>query len=75
MQDLIRREGSKVNAAIASGAIIYVCGDGGRMEPEVKSALIGVHRSSNSCDEVTARAWMEEMGTQQRYVLDVWAGD
>jgi cytochrome P450/NADPH-cytochrome P450 reductase len=75
VQDLIRREGSKVNAAIASGAIIYVCGDGGRMEPEVKSALIEVHRSANSCDEVAARAWMEEMGTQQRYVLDVWAGD
>jgi cytochrome P450/NADPH-cytochrome P450 reductase len=52
-----------VRALIEQGAIVYVCGDGGRMEPDVKRALAAMY------DE----AWVAKLAADNRYVLDVWA--
>ena len=74
VQHLIATEKDKVVALIEQGAIIYVCGDGGRMEPDVKAALVAIHRERTGADEKAGARWIEEMGAQNRYVLDVWAG-
>ena len=74
VQDLIATQAERVFALIDQGAIVYVCGDGSRMEPEVKAALTGGYRRRAQADEATANAWIDEMGRQGRYVLDVWAG-
>ncbi len=60
VQDLVAQQAEKVRELIASGAIVYVCGDGGRMEPDVKKALA----------EMTD---IDRLATDNRYVLDVWA--
>jgi cytochrome P450/NADPH-cytochrome P450 reductase len=59
---------------IEQRAIIYVCGDGGKMEPDVKAALVAMYREKSGSDAAASARWIEEMGTTSRYVLDVWAG-
>jgi cytochrome P450 / NADPH-cytochrome P450 reductase len=74
VQDLIAAQADAVLALIDRGAVIYVCGDGSRMEPAVKAALTDIHRRRAQIDQTAAKAWIDEMGQQGRYVLDVWAG-
>jgi cytochrome P450/NADPH-cytochrome P450 reductase len=74
VQDLVRRERGAVCALIRDGARIFVCGDGSRMEPDVKRALVRIHAEEGDFDLETADAWMEEMARTDRYVLDVWVG-
>jgi cytochrome P450/NADPH-cytochrome P450 reductase len=33
-----------------------------------------IYREKKSADEAAASRWIDDMGTQNRYVLDVWAG-
>lgn len=63
VQDLVNEQSDRVRALIDQGAIIYVCGDGGRMEPDVKRALVAMY------DE----AFVAQLAADNRYVLDVWA--
>ena len=75
VQDVLRKQGDRVWDLIQSGAHIYVCGDGSRMEPDVKRALTRIYAEENDVDPDAADAWIEEMSRQNRYVLDVWAGN
>jgi cytochrome P450/NADPH-cytochrome P450 reductase len=75
VQHLIAEHSARVSELIEAGAIIYVCGDGSRMEPDVKRALMDV-RIARAGDSVeAARRWIEGLGAAGRYVLDVWAGN
>jgi cytochrome P450/NADPH-cytochrome P450 reductase len=74
VQHLIVAEKDRVCSLIEQGAIIYVCGDGGRMEPDVKATLVGIHRERSGADAGTAQRWIDDLGAKNRYVLDVWAG-
>ncbi|HYC64112.1 MAG TPA: NADPH--cytochrome reductase, partial [Reyranellaceae bacterium] len=60
VQDLLRTQARRVKDLIAAGAIVYVCGDGGRMEPDVKKVL-------------GEMADVARLAAENRYVLDVWA--
>ena len=44
VQNLIAAEKDRVWALIEQGAIVYVCGDGGKMEPDVKATLVAIYR-------------------------------
>jgi cytochrome P450/NADPH-cytochrome P450 reductase len=74
VQHLVAAQKDKVWSLIEQGAITYVCGDGGKMEPDVKAALMAIHRERTGGDEAAAARWIDDMGTRNRYVLDVWAG-
>jgi cytochrome P450/NADPH-cytochrome P450 reductase len=74
VQDVLSRERAKVWALIEQGAHVYVCGDGSRMEPDVKRALVRLYADEKDVGLEEAEAWIEEMGAKDRYVLDVWAG-
>jgi cytochrome P450/NADPH-cytochrome P450 reductase len=74
VQHLVGAQKDKVWNLIEQGAIVYVCGDGGKMEPDVKAALMSIHRERTGGDEAAAARWIDDMGTKNRYVLDVWAG-
>ncbi len=74
VQHLVAAQKDKVWSLIEQGAITYVCGDGGKMEPDVKAALMSIHRERTGGDEAAAARWIDDMGTGNRYVLDVWAG-
>jgi cytochrome P450/NADPH-cytochrome P450 reductase len=70
VQDLIREQGAAVWKLLEAGAVIYVCGDGSRMEPDVRRTLADLAREHGH----DSQAWMDKMIADQRYVLDVWAG-
>ena len=74
VQHLLEEQRDSVWRMIEDGAIVYVCGDGGRMEPDVKATLMRIYREKSNASEDAAQKWIDNMGTQNRYVLDVWAG-
>src|SRR5471032_377034 len=74
VQDLIAAQKDRVWDLIENGAMTYVCGDGGRMEPGVKAALVAIYRERKGADATAAQRWIDDLGTGNRYVLDVWAG-
>jgi cytochrome P450/NADPH-cytochrome P450 reductase len=52
--------------------IVYVCGDGSRMEPDVRATLIDLYRSRTGADEAAANRWVETLTANKHYNLDVW---
>jgi len=74
VQHLVAAEKDKLWQLIEKGAVIFVCGDGGKMEPDVKAALVAIYRERSCTDAAAAARWIEDMGAKNRYVLDVWAG-
>jgi len=74
LRPLTRRDWQDQNKIPQAGAVIFVCGDGGKMEPDVKRKLMDIYREKAGADEAAAQRWIDDMGTQNRYVLDVWAG-
>ncbi len=75
VQDLISREAARVGELIDRGAVIFVCGDGSRMEPDVRRALLRLYRERENADESAAQRWLDDFAASNRYVLDVWAGN
>ena len=49
-------------------------GLGGKMEPGVKATLMELYRERTNGDAAAASKWIDDLGTHNRYVLDVWAG-
>lgn len=74
VQDLIRKERRRVWELIGQGAKIFICGDGSRMEPDVKRTLVRIHSEETDSDAEASEEWIDQMGKTDRYVLDVWAG-
>jgi cytochrome P450 / NADPH-cytochrome P450 reductase len=74
VQNLVTAQKDRVWNLIEQGAIVYVCGDGGKMEPDVKAALVAIYRERKGTDAEAAQRWIDDLGTRNRYVLDVWAG-
>jgi len=74
VQNLVAAQKDRIWSLIAQGAIIYVCGDGGKMEPDVKAALVAIYRERSGVDADTGQRWIDDLGANNRYVLDVWAG-
>jgi cytochrome P450/NADPH-cytochrome P450 reductase len=74
VQNLISAQKDRVWSLIENDAIIYVCGDGEKMEPDVKAALVAICRERSGGDVDAALRWIDDLGAKNRYVLDVWAG-
>src|SRR5438552_7110347 len=74
VQNLVAAQKDKVWSLIEQGAVIFVCGDGGKMEPDVKATLMSIHQEKTGGNADAAARWIDEMGTRNRYVLDAWAG-
>jgi cytochrome P450/NADPH-cytochrome P450 reductase len=73
VQHLVAAQKDRVWSLIEKGAIIYVCGDGGKMEPDVKTALVSIYRERSGANADAGQRWIDDLGTKNRYVLDVWA--
>ena len=74
VQDVLRQQQEKVWKMIEDGAIVYLCGDGARMEPDVRRELTKMYAENTDVSFAEAEAWMENFTADGRYVLDVWAG-
>jgi cytochrome P450/NADPH-cytochrome P450 reductase len=74
VQHQVAAQKDQVWSLIEKGAIVYVCGDGGKMEPDVKAALVSIYRERTGVDADAGLRWIDDLGARNRYVLDVWAG-
>jgi cytochrome P450/NADPH-cytochrome P450 reductase len=74
VQHLVAAQKDQVWNLIEKGAITYVCGDGSKMEPDVKDALVSIYRERSGADADAGLRWIDDLGANNRYVLDVWAG-
>ena len=74
VQDLVAQHGEHVMALLDGGGHVYVCGDGARMEPDVRRTLMQVYAAAKGCSEDDARTWIARMIEEERYLLDVWVG-
>lgn len=75
VQDLVREDRDRLWAMIEAGARIYICGDGGRMEPDVRRALSRIYSEEKDVSADVADAWIDGLVAEGRYNLDVWASN
>jgi cytochrome P450/NADPH-cytochrome P450 reductase len=73
VQDLLRRDGAAVFAALERGAAVYVCGDAKLMAPDVQRAFVEVVEREARVSRAEAEAYVERLRADGRYLQDVWA--
>ncbi|HET7092743.1 MAG TPA: hypothetical protein VFI22_04670, partial [Thermomicrobiales bacterium] len=73
VQDLIRANGEAVWSLIQAGGIVYVCGDGGKMEPAVRQAIADLAATYDGKSADDAKQWQADLAASGRYLADVWA--
>ncbi|HEY0383219.1 MAG TPA: cytochrome P450 [Candidatus Elarobacter sp.] len=72
VQHDIAQHADAVWSVLDNDGVIYVCGDGTRMEPDVRTTLIDLYRRKSGADEPAANRWIETLTAEKRYNLDVW---
>lgn len=60
---------------LESGAVIYVCGDAGRMAPDVRRTFAAIYIEKTGASAVEAENWLNDLTANNRYRLDVWASN
>jgi cytochrome P450/NADPH-cytochrome P450 reductase len=72
VQHRITEHADDVWSILEADGVIYVCGDGSRMEPDVRAAVCALYREKTGADAATASAWIDALTASKRYNLDVW---
>ncbi|MEU4326639.1 bifunctional cytochrome P450/NADPH--P450 reductase [Nonomuraea dietziae] len=70
VQDAVAAQADAVWELLQQGAHVYVCGDGLRMAPAVRQALLAIHRERAEGD---AESWLAGLEAEGRYQQDVFA--
>ena len=74
VQHRIAAESEEIWDLLEAGAKVYVCGDGSRMAPGVRTAFRDLYAHRTRSDTGAADAWLRELTVAGRYVEDVYAG-
>ncbi len=72
VQHRLRERGAELWAWLQEGANFYVCGDAGRMAPDVHAALIDVARIHGALTEDRALEYVTGLQRDRRYQKDVY---
>lgn len=72
VQHDIGEHADDVWSVLDGDGVVYVCGDGSRMEPDVRATLIDLYRRKSGAGESAANRWLETLTANKRYNLDVW---
>src|SRR5205814_6172710 len=59
VQNLVAAQKDKVWSLIEQGAVIFVCGDGGKMEPDVKATLMSIYQEKTGGNADAAARWID----------------
>ncbi|MEO3867806.1 cytochrome P450 [Nonomuraea sp. B12E4] len=70
VQDAVAAHADEVWELLEGGAHVYVCGDGLRMAPAVRQALLDLHRLKTGAD---GTGWLAGLESGGRYQQDVFA--
>ncbi|MDB5070317.1 MAG: cytochrome [Candidatus Eremiobacteraeota bacterium] len=72
VQHRIAEHADGVWSILEQNGVVYVCGDGSRMEPDVRATIIDLYRTRTGADAFAANAWLDGLTASKRYNLDVW---
>ena len=72
VQNRLREKGSEVYAWLEGGGYFYVCGDAKRMAPDVDEALLDIIATHGGKSREDAKAYLDSLREQQRYLRDVY---
>lgn len=72
VQHLMDGHGEELYHWLRDGAVLYVCGDADAMAKSVDDALVSILAQHGPHDEESARAQVEELRAQGRYLRDVY---
>jgi len=72
VQHRLLENGARLHAWLEAGASVYVCGDAGRMAPDVEAALLQVIATHGRRSAEAAREYLQELAAQKRYLRDVY---
>jgi sulfite reductase (NADPH) flavoprotein alpha-component len=72
VQDRLRRVGRDLYSWLENGAYLYVCGDAGRMAPDVNAALIDIVAEHGGRSRDDADAYVRRLADDRRYLRDVY---
>jgi cytochrome P450/NADPH-cytochrome P450 reductase len=73
VQDVLKAHADEVYKLLQDGAVVYVCGDAGSMEPAVRATLEDIYAAKAGVSAEEAAKWQAGLVAQQRYLADVWA--
>jgi cytochrome P450/NADPH-cytochrome P450 reductase len=73
VQDEVYSRRDEVWQMIQDGAVVYVCGDASRMAPDVRRTFAAIYMERMNSTQQAAELWLNEMTSQNRYLVDVWA--
>jgi cytochrome P450/NADPH-cytochrome P450 reductase len=73
VQDVIREHADEIWPLLQQGAVIYICGDGGKMEPDVRQALMALYQERVGAGAHAGEGWLADLRDEGRYLADVWA--
>jgi cytochrome P450/NADPH-cytochrome P450 reductase len=73
VQHRLWAERALVAELLSHGAFIFVCGDGQRMYPAVRTCLEKIHADATGATETDAKVWLAQMEQAGRFVADVFA--
>jgi len=59
---------------LKDGGRLYICGDGGKMAPDVERTLVECYMNFYQTRQEEAAAWLGSLEEDGRYAKDVWAG-
>ncbi len=69
----VRRD--EVWQLLEAGAVVYVCGDAGRMAPDVARTFSAIFSEKTGANRGEAELWLNDMTAQNRYLVDVWSSN
>ncbi|MCF8590227.1 diflavin oxidoreductase [Gordonia liuliyuniae] len=69
---LMGGHGQELYTWLRDGAVVYVCGDADRMAGDVEDALAAIIAEYGDHDEESARAFLEGLRAEGRYLRDVY---
>ncbi|WP_263064347.1 bifunctional cytochrome P450/NADPH--P450 reductase [Dickeya dadantii] len=73
VQHRVWAEREHIKALFCNGGIIFVCGDGLQMAPEVRATLLRIYCEATGGNEAEATIWADKIEREQgRYVADIF---
>jgi cytochrome P450/NADPH-cytochrome P450 reductase len=72
VQDRIWEQRDSLWKLLEADAVIYVCGDGLHMAPDVRATFLRVHAEKTKASPETSEAWLRKREDTQRYLVDVF---
>lgn len=72
VQHLIEKNAEEVIDMLDQGGRLYVCGDGGKMAPDVEATFQKAYQSVHGVGEQHAEKWLKDLQANGIYTKDVW---